>query len=176
VRATRSLHLLLVIAGCSTPATPPPSPAPPPVVRAVLAEADCANPRVRVQVTEVVRTAPEAVTVKFRLLNPDKTAPVSVGDSFADAPGEAGSIGGVHLVDSTGLRKVFVLRDDQGRPLCSVNLGPIPPGGALEAWARFPAPAPDATRVGVQVPGLAAFRDLPVADGVRGTGSTGPSY
>jgi hypothetical protein len=171
-----------LLAGCpgprAVPGLPPASdtraavPAPSPV----LAEADCASPRIRVQVTGVVRSGPEAGTVRLRLRNPDKTAAVPIGGAFADAPAEHGAISGVYLVDEAGQRKAFVLRDDRGQPQCSTGLAPIPPAGLVEAWGRYPAPAAGATRVTVQVPGLAAFRDLPIADPPGGTGSAGPSY
>jgi hypothetical protein len=114
--------------------------------------------------------------VKFRFRNPDATAAVSIGDAFADAPGEGGSISGVYLLDAAGQKKAFVLHDDRGQPQCSAGLGSLPPGGQVEAWGRYPVPAPGATRVTVQVPGLTAFRDLPVADTPRGTGSARSSY
>jgi hypothetical protein len=170
--------LAVVFGGCSAPASHrQPIPASRPIAAArPLAEADGANPRLRVQVMEVVRTGPEAVTVKVRFVNPDTTAPVSIGDAFGDVPGDAGSLGGLSLTDPAGQKKVFVLRDDQGRPQCSTGLGAIPPGGQVEAWARFPLPAPGAARVVVEFPGVAPLRDLTVTDGGRGTGSPGPSY
>jgi hypothetical protein len=179
-----SQFLVLVIAACSAPGGGPRSERPPasekplaaPKARPVLAEADRASPRVRVQVTEVFSSGPEAITVKLRLLNPDRTAAVTIGDAFADMPGDTGSISGVYLIGAAGRKKSFVFRDDQGQPECSAGLGPLPPGGEIEAWGRYPAPDPGATRVTVQVPGLAGFRDLTVAAPPRGTGSAGPSY
>lgn len=144
-------------------------------VPAILAEGECANPRVRVQVHEVVRTGPESVTVKFRLVNPDRTAPVTIGDAFADAA-DRGSLSAVFVVDASGQKKAFVLRDDQGEPQCSVGLGQLPPGGQADAWARYPLPAAAATRLTVQVPGLPPFRDLPITAQARGTAPAGPSY
>ncbi len=131
----------------------------------------------RVQVTEIVRAGAEAVSVKFRLLNPDKTSPVSIGDAFADVPGEAGSLSGIYLVDEGGSKKLFVLRDGQERPQCSTGLGDIAPGGELEAWGRYPVAAAGAARISVQVPRLPAFRDLPISDPpVRSGASTTPRH
>jgi len=167
---SRLLALVALLAGCSAPgagtrAAPAGTEEHPPAAatQPVLAEALGTNPRLRVQVTEVLRTGAEAVTVKLRLLNPDAAAAVPIGEAFGDGAGDAGSVSGVHLLDAAGKKKLFVLRDEQGRPQCSAGLGPVPPGGQVEAWGRYPSPAPDATRVTVQVPGLAAFRDLPIA-------------
>jgi hypothetical protein len=185
VRLAAACVCVLLAASCSAPDVAGPAedaipgvrpPAGQPANKPVLAEALCESPRIRVQVTEVVRTGPESVLVKFRLLNPDKVSAVDVGDAFADAPGGTGSLSGVSVVDETGRKRLFVLRDDQGRPQCSTGLGPIAPGGQVEAWARFPASAGQVMRLAVQVPRLAAFRDLAVADMPAGTGPTGPSY
>jgi hypothetical protein len=136
-----------------------------------------------VQVTEVARTGPEALLVRFRLVNPDPAAPVAPGDAFAQSPDEGSSLSGVYLIDETGRKKLFVLRDDQDHPLCSVGLGAIAPGGRIDAWARYPAPGPGALRVTVQVPKLAPFRGLPVTagtspapvgQGFAGTAAEGP--
>jgi hypothetical protein len=159
--------LVILLAACSPggatrPGLPPSEtkPTAPPA----LAEAERRSPRLRVQVTEVVRTGAEALTVKLRLLNPDAAAAVAIGDAFGDGPGDEGSLAGVHLLDAAGQKRLFVLRDDRGRPQCSAGLGAISPGGQIDAWGRYPSPAPGATRVTVQVPGLAPFRDLPIAD------------
>jgi hypothetical protein len=142
---------------------------------AVLAEGECANPKLRIQVTEVARSGPESVTVKFRLLNPDRSAPVTIGNAFAEGT-DAGWLSAVFLLDASGQKKAFVLRDDRGEPQSSAALGQLPPGGQADAWARYPMPAPGATRLTVQVPGVPPFRDLPVADAPSGTGPAGPSY
>jgi hypothetical protein len=177
----RLLALVLLAGACSAPA--PVREAERPAASGgkaaalpALAEAVLERPRVRVQVTDMARTGPEAVSVKFRLLNTDRTSPASIGDAFADTPGDFGSLSGVYLLDGQGTTKLFVLRDDRGQAQCSTGLGPIPPGGQAEAWARFPAPPPAVTRLTVQVPGLPPFRDLPVAEPPGGTGPARPSY
>lgn len=142
----------------------------------VLAEAECPSPKVRIQVTEVTRSGPESIIVKLRFLNLDRTAPVVIGGAFADAPQDAGSLSGVFVLDAAEQKRVSVLRDDRGQPQCSTGLGAVPPGGQVEAWARYPVPVAGATRVTVQFPGVPAFRDLAVADQPRGTGAAGPSY
>jgi hypothetical protein len=142
----------------------------------VLAEGVLDAPRIRVQVIDVTR-AGEQILVTLALSTAGTAQVVDIGTAFADpATGGAGTLSGVCLVDETGRRKALILRDGAGKPMCSTALGPIPPGGRVEAWARFPAPGlPGARRVTVQIPGLAPFRDLPISDGPGGTGRTGPS-
>lgn len=171
-----------LLAACSapggTPAKPPSDAAravAAPAVPAILAEGECANPKVRIQVAEVARSGPESVRVTFRLLNPDRNAPVAIGSAFADGA-DAGWLSAVFVLDASGQKKAFVLRDDRGEPQCSPAVGQLLPGGQAEVWARYPIPATGATRLTVQVPGVAPFRDLPVADAPRGTAPAGPSY
>lgn len=169
--------LVLFLAACSPPGRvgQPPRPAvnPPAAARPVLAEAVCDAPRVRVQVTEIVRTGAEAVSITFRLSNPDKTSPVSIGDAFADVPGDAGSLSGIYVVDEERRKKLFVLRDGQEQPQCSTGLGDIAPGGAVEGWGRYPMPGFGAARLTVQVPRLPAFRDLPITEPPARSGASG---
>jgi hypothetical protein len=166
-----------LLAACSAPGGVP-SPPPAAVAQsapAVLAEGECANPRLRVQVTEVARSGPESVIVKFRFFNPDRQAPVAIGSAFADGP-DSGALTAVFVIDGSGQKKAFVLRDDGGKPQCSEGLEQLLPGGHAEAWARYPMPSAGATRLTVQVPGLPPFRDLPIADAPGGTVPAGPSY
>ena len=146
-----------------------------PAIR-ILAEGVSGSPRLRVQVVEIERTGPEVLSVSFRLVNPDPATAVEVGNAFSDGPAEPGSISGAYLEDEGGSRKYFVLRDGLGQPQCTGGLGRIAPGGRVEAWGRFPAPAPGVTLVTVQIPGVTPLRGLPVPGPSGGTGRAGPSY
>ncbi len=130
--------------------------------RRPIAEGTCDNPRIRVQVLEITRPDREALLVTFLLVNPDAAAPVTVGDRFSDPAAAAGSLSGVFVLDEGLGKRAYVMRDAQDRPMCSNGLGVIPPGGRVPAWSRFPAPAAGARQVTVQVPGVAAFRNLPI--------------
>jgi len=160
-----------VAAGCRTPepaAEPAPAPRP-------LAEGTTDAPRVLVQLMSVERTAAEVVTVQFVLVNPDPSAPVRVGQLFGVEPADGDGLAGVHLVDGDR-KKYFVLRDDQGKPECTSGLGAIPPGGQVTAWIRFPAPPAEVSRITVQVPNLAPFGEVVIAQGGRGTAPTKGAY
>lgn len=151
----------------------------------VLAEGVCDKARIKVQVIEVARSGADVLSLTFHLINLDTTAAVTVGDVFSDpdagaqglagsqAPSQAtseegGTIAGVYLLDEVRQKKLFVMRDDRGRVMCTTDLRRIPPGGRVQAWGRFPAPAGDATHVTVQVPGVAAFRHLPISGPTTG--------
>lgn len=182
VRAGRDLLIAALAAaaaaaGCSgSPGAGEPGAATPGPASRVLAEGVSGNPRLRVQVVEIERVGPEVLSVRLRLVNPDPAAPVDVGSAFSDGPAERGSISGAYLEDEGGSRKYFVLRDGLGRAQCTTDLGRIAPGGHVDAWSRFPAPAPGVTLVIVQVPGVTPLRRLPVPGPAGGTGRAGSSY
>ena len=147
------------------------APSPPPISKGTTDA-----PRIRVLLTSVERDAAEAVTVGFLLVNPDPLSPVRIGTRFAARPADGESLSGVHLVDEAGMKKYFVLRDDQGRADCTSGLGEIPPAGRVDASIRFPAPSAGVGRITVQVPHLAPFRSVPIAAGGRGTAPRAGTY
>ncbi|MFD9461478.1 hypothetical protein [Streptomyces sp. NPDC060027] len=62
------------------------------------------------------------------------------------------SMAGASLVDSKGKKKYLVLRDTQGRCLCTkFNGGGVEAGQTADWFAQFPAPPADTTAVDFQV-------------------------
>ncbi|NGO46850.1 hypothetical protein [Streptomyces ureilyticus] len=62
-----------------------------------------------------------------------------------------GSIAGASLIDQTGKKKYLVLRDTEGRCLCTRFTGGVGSGDTTEWFAQFPAPPEDTTKVDFQV-------------------------
>ncbi|MET9562826.1 hypothetical protein [Streptomyces tauricus] len=65
--------------------------------------------------------------------------------------GNGGSIAGASLVDQTGKKKYLVLRDTEGRCLCTRFTGGVQSGETTEWFAQFPAPPEDTAKVSFQV-------------------------
>ncbi|MFI1411439.1 hypothetical protein ACH4Y0_16270 [Streptomyces sp. NPDC020707] len=65
--------------------------------------------------------------------------------------GNGGSIAGASLVDQTAKKKYLVLRDTEGRCLCTRFTGGVRSGETTEWFAQFPAPPEDTTKVSFQV-------------------------
>ncbi|MEU6027356.1 hypothetical protein ABZ825_10075 [Streptomyces tauricus] len=65
--------------------------------------------------------------------------------------GNGGSIAGASLVDQTGKKKYLVLRDTEGRCLCTRFTGGVQSGETTEWYAQFPAPPEDTAKVSFQV-------------------------
>ncbi len=68
--------------------------------------------------------------------------------------GNGGSMAGATVVDKAGKKRYYILRDTDGRCLCTQFKGGVK-GNQEKVWyAQFPAPPADATTVTFQVPSM----------------------
>ncbi|MFF8654985.1 hypothetical protein [Streptomyces huasconensis] len=65
-----------------------------------------------------------------------------------------GSLAGASLVDESGKKKYLILRDTEGRCLCTQFQGGVAQGDATEWFAQFPAPPEGTSKVQLQVPSM----------------------
>ncbi|MEU6170986.1 hypothetical protein ABZ832_03575 [Streptantibioticus parmotrematis] len=65
-----------------------------------------------------------------------------------------GSLAGASLVDLAAKKRYYVLRDTDGRCLCTTGLDIIQPGADIPVFAQFPAPPASTTQVDFEVPTL----------------------
>jgi hypothetical protein len=65
-----------------------------------------------------------------------------------------GSVAGASLVDQAGKKKYLILRDTEGRCLCTRFSGALRSGETTEWFAQFPAPPEGTTKVSFQVGGM----------------------
>ncbi|MFD8935852.1 hypothetical protein ACFV0R_11400 [Streptomyces sp. NPDC059578] len=104
-------------------------------------------------VTSAVRGEGGFITVQGTVSN-GSGQPWSAGEWRGDESELAkngGSIAGASLVDNTGKKKYLVLRDTEGRCLCTRFTGGILSGDTAEWFAQFPAPPEGTTKVDFQV-------------------------
>lgn len=104
-------------------------------------------------VSSVQREAGGFVTVKGTVKNGSKqiwTAPGWQGME-QEVAGNGASMAGASLVDQSGKKRYLVLRDTDGRCLCTKFEG-LPPGGEAPFFAQFPAPPAETTEVDFQIP------------------------
>ncbi|MFF2022393.1 hypothetical protein ACFVW2_11400 [Streptomyces sp. NPDC058171] len=104
-------------------------------------------------VTSAVRNGGGFVTVQGTVSN-GSGQPWSAGEWRGDESELAkngGSIAGASLVDNVGKKKYLVLRDTEGRCLCTRFTGGILSGDTAEWFAQFPAPPEGTTKVDFQV-------------------------
>ncbi|MEU1023354.1 MULTISPECIES: hypothetical protein [unclassified Streptomyces] len=74
------------------------------------------------------------------------------------------SVAGANLVDNEGKKKYFVLRDTEGRCLCTKFTGGVKPSQTADWYAQFPAPPEGTTKVDFQV-GAMPPAPLEISDG-----------
>jgi hypothetical protein len=161
----RSGAVLAFAAGALTCSAAPDRREPSPVVEspAVLAQARSEIGGLTVQILEAVRTSEAVLEVRFALVNlPSSQAPLAIESQFASEPADVGTVADMYLVDTSGARKYFVIRDAQQRPACSANIAPIRPGETRRLWARFLAPPPEVARIGIRIPHVPDALEVPI--------------
>jgi hypothetical protein len=146
----------------------PPTPASTPAAKApsVIATTDGDYPDIKVEITELKRTSGNTLTLKFTIIN-DSSNDMGFKDDF----GEQGkyetidykSVGGVNLVDAAGKKKYLVLRDSDGKCLCSRDLKDVQPDSRVNLYAKFPAPPDDVENITVEIPHFIPMDDVPIS-------------
>ncbi|MYW64834.1 hypothetical protein GTY65_12265 [Streptomyces sp. SID8379] len=109
---------------------------------------------ITLKVTSAKRDQGGFVTLNGSVTN--GTSHVWVGSTWKSDERElasnGGSLAGASLVDQAGKKKYLVLRDTQGRCLCTKFEGGISQGQSTDWFAQFPAPPEGTTSVQLQVP------------------------
>ncbi|MZE78105.1 hypothetical protein [Streptomyces xinghaiensis] len=62
------------------------------------------------------------------------------------------SLGGAALVDQKGKKRYYVLRDTEGRCLCTTGITKVEPGEQIPVFVQFPAPPEGTTEVEFSLP------------------------
>ncbi|MEU9850790.1 hypothetical protein [Streptomyces sp. NPDC047985] len=65
------------------------------------------------------------------------------------------SVAGAALIDKAGKKRYYVLRDTDGRCLCTTGILPLQPGGSTPIFMQFPAPPATTTEVDFMLPTFA---------------------
>lgn len=121
---------------------------------------------ITVTLNEVTRDAGGFVTVKGTLTNGGASifnASSWVGPERAVVNSGA-SVAGAVLVDSVGKKRYYVLRDTEGKCLCTMGLTLIKPGETRPLFAQFPAPPASTTEVEFQLPTMPPAK-ITIAEG-----------
>ncbi|ULR53126.1 hypothetical protein [Streptomyces deccanensis] len=122
-----------------------------PTTESVLAEVKAGG--LTLKVTSAARDGGGFVTVEGTVTN--GTGKPWVGADWRGDESElvknGGSIAGASLVDQTGKKKYLVLRDTEGRCLCTRFTGGVGTGATTDWFAQFPAPPEGTTSVDFQV-------------------------
>ena len=122
-----------------------------PAADPVLAEVKAGG--LTLQVTSASRDEGGFVTVEGKVTN-GTGAPWVAADWRGDENElvkNGGSIAGASLLDTAGKKKYLVLRDTEGRCLCTRFTGGVGTGDTTDWFAQFPAPPESTTKVDFQV-------------------------
>ncbi|MGW0794160.1 hypothetical protein [Streptomyces sp. NPDC001089] len=105
-------------------------------------------------ITSAKRDEGGFVTVNGRVTN--GTSGLWIGAEWISDENElkknGGSLAGASLVDEKGKKKYLILRDTEGRCLCTKFQGGVSQGATVDWFAQFPAPPAGTTSVQFQVP------------------------
>ncbi|MDX2542292.1 hypothetical protein ACOT81_30935 [Streptomyces sp. WI04-05B] len=118
-----------------------------PAADPVLAEVKAGG--LTLQVTSAARDEGGFVTVEGKVTNGTGAPWVGAdwrGDE-TDLQANGGSIAGASLIDTTGKKKYLVLRDTEGRCLCTRFSGGVDTGATTDWFAQFPAPPESTSKV-----------------------------
>ncbi|MFI6880287.1 hypothetical protein ACIBL6_43260 [Streptomyces sp. NPDC050400] len=118
----------------------------------VLAEVKGEN-GITLTVTSAARDTGGFVTVAGTVTNGTGKAwvPVEWRGDERELMANGGSIAGASLVDQNGKKKYLVLRDTEGRCLCTRFTGGVRNGQSTDWYAQFPAPPEGTSEVTFQV-------------------------
>ncbi|MEU8778756.1 hypothetical protein [Streptomyces sp. NPDC048606] len=104
-------------------------------------------------VNRAARDAGGFLTVEGQLKNTGSTPYVNTAPWRGNELNASGvSVAGVTLVDKAGKKRYYVLRDTDGRCLCTTGLAIIEAGQSVPFFAQFPAPPATTTEVEMSLP------------------------
>ncbi|MFF7676540.1 hypothetical protein [Actinacidiphila glaucinigra] len=121
---------------------------------------------ITVTLSEATRDSGGFVTVKGTLTNGGASifnASSWVGSEMAVQKSGA-SVAGAVLVDAAGKKRYYVLRDTEGKCLCTMGLTLIKPGETRPLFAQFPAPPEGTTEMEFQLPTMPPAK-ITIAEG-----------
>ncbi|SDK39103.1 hypothetical protein [Streptomyces indicus] len=104
-------------------------------------------------ITSAVRDEGGFLTVNGKVKNggTSRWVPVSWNGSEKELTGNGASLAGANVVDKVGKKRYLILRDTEGRCLCTNFRGGFAAGEERTWFAQFPAPPDSATTVDFQI-------------------------
>ncbi|MFJ2820074.1 hypothetical protein ACIO7M_03015 [Streptomyces toxytricini] len=108
-------------------------------------------------INSAIRESGGFLTVSGQLKNTGSTAFVNTTAWRGNELTASGtSVAGVSLTDKVGKKRYYVLRDTDGRCLCTTGVSTIETGQTVPFFAQFPAPPPSTTEVEFNLPTFAS--------------------
>ncbi|WP_308379390.1 hypothetical protein [Streptomyces sp. ISL-43] len=107
-------------------------------------------------ISKAARDAGGFLTIEGQLKNTGGTPYANTAPWRGNELNASGvSVAGVTLVDKVGKKRYYVLRDTEGRCLCTTGLNIIEASQTMPFFAQFPAPPASTTEVDFSLPTFA---------------------
>ncbi|MEW2179390.1 hypothetical protein AB0890_24040 [Streptomyces sp. NPDC005406] len=109
-------------------------------------------------VNQVQRDSGGFITVQGEIKNDSDQAKNSGGWAGSELQlinKNPNSVAGAALIDKTGKKRYYILRDTEGRCLCTTGIVPIQPGKSTPVFMQFPAPPSSTAEVDFFLPTFA---------------------
>ncbi len=125
-------------------------------------KAEGSVPGVSIVIQDLKRDESNSVTLRFQLIN-NSDKPYSPGCTLREASNRpCEEIGGVHLIDNTNKKKYLVVRDADGKCVCS-TIRRLDKGARMNLWAKFAAPPANVEKITVVVPEFQPIDNVPIS-------------
>jgi hypothetical protein len=120
------------------------------------------TPDVRVEVRALTRGDGDTLTLRLRLINESgEQFDASCNMREEGANDSCGIFSGAYLLDPTNKKKYLVVRDSEGKCVCS-GVDNLEDGKKMNIWATYPAPPPGTAEMTVIVPLFEPIEGVPV--------------
>ena len=119
------------------------------------------TPDVRIEVRGLARGDGDTVTLRLRLIN-ESGDPFDASCGMRESGNDScGAFTGAYLLDAANKKKYLVVRDADGKCVCS-GVDGLDDGKKMNLWATYPAPPADVTKVTVVVPLFEPIESVPI--------------
>ncbi len=119
-------------------------------------------PGAKVEVVDLKRDAGGAVTLTVTISN-GTTKDLDIGCELrADGNEPCKQVTGIYLIDGANKKRYLVMRDSEGKCLCTDTLTKIAAMGSITVWAKFAAPPATVTSVSAVVPTFLPLDNVPI--------------
>jgi hypothetical protein len=119
------------------------------------------TPGYRAEAVELKRDGTGGVTLTLKIYN-DRDKEDSLACALRAGGGDCGDVSGIYLVDSLNKKRHLVMRDSDGKCICTDTLNKVGPKGEVTVWAKFAAPPTDIAAITVVVPLFLPLDGVPV--------------
>jgi len=124
--------------------------------------AQSSTPGYRVEAVELKRDGSGGVTLTLNIHNDsDKKGDLSC-ELRADKGESCKQITGVYLIDVVNKKRHLVMRDVDGKCICTDTFGNVPMNSSVTVWAKFPEPPSEVGKMTVIVPLFLPLDGVPV--------------